>query len=204
MGELKDIFEIAKRVIQIENDNSTKPKFSPIFEFPFTDDYCKWINIISEKYPKKGRRQRNFWTELYSLIIENQIKPVGILIPNEWEMKLISYHTLGVYLIADLNEKLLYIGKCEYPPIIRLLDRMIPKSLNQLNNVPEIWDNFINQSKKVKCAYSYDLGFDPEILEYYLLYDYQIHKDTLPSLNKRMPNKKFYDKVLNIRTKLKQ
>jgi hypothetical protein len=31
MKELTDFFEIAKKVIQIENDRSTNPGFSPIF-----------------------------------------------------------------------------------------------------------------------------------------------------------------------------
>jgi hypothetical protein len=45
MRELTHYFEIAKKVIEIENDKSTNSRFSTIFEFPFTDDYWKWINI---------------------------------------------------------------------------------------------------------------------------------------------------------------
>jgi hypothetical protein len=203
MSELKDFIEISKRVIQLENDNTTKPKFSPVFEFPFNNDYYKWLNIKSEKFPF-GRKPRKFWNEFYGEIIEQHIKPAGLTIPSEWESKLISYRTLSVYMIADLNETVLYIGKCEYTPIIRLLDRMIPKSLNQMNNVPEIWENYLSKAIKVKCVYTYDLGFDPEILESYLLNEYLIHYDTLPRYNKRMPTQEFYNKVLNIRAKMSQ
>jgi hypothetical protein len=87
--------------------------------------------------------------------MENQIIPAGVQIQVEWYKKIISYPTYSVYLIADNKEKLLYIGKCEYTPVIRLLDRMIPQSLNQMNNVPQIWDNFISKGQKVKCAYCY-------------------------------------------------
>ena len=206
MSELKDFIEIAKRVIKIENDNSTKPKFSSVFEFPFTDDYCKWINSKSEKFKRKGRKPKYFWNDFYGEIIERQIKPAGIKIPIEWETKIISYPTRSVYLIADINEKLYYVGKCLYTPIIRLFDRLIPKSYNpQENNVPEIWNKYLSQGKKVKCVYFYDLSFDPEILEYYLLDEYKILNNSISNLyNKKMPNKKFCDKVQKIRTKINQ
>jgi hypothetical protein len=94
---------------------------------------------------------------------------------------------MSVYLIGDLSEKLLYIGKCEYSPIIRILDRMIPKRLNQMNNVPQIWDNYISQGKKVKCTFVYDLDYDPEILESFLLSKFTAQYGTLPKYNKRGP-----------------
>ena len=163
MKELSDYFGIAKRAIDIENDNSTKPQFSIVFDFPFTDDYVKWINNKSKNFPK-GRKPRGFWNKFYSEIIENQIKPAGVKIPIEWYNKLISYPTNCIYFMADDKERILYIGKCEYTPLIRLLDRLIPKRLNPSeNNVPEIWDDYLVHGKKIKCAYCYNLSFDPEL-----------------------------------------
>jgi len=181
MSELTDFFELARI-----GDNSAKPKSSIVFEFPFTNDYCNWVELKSQKFPI-GRKPRNFWTDFYREIIEREIKPAGVNIPNVWYNRLISYPTMSVYLIGDLSEKLLYIGKCEYSPIIRILDRMIPKRLNQMNNVPQIWDNYISQGKKVKCTFVYDLDYDPEILESFLLSKFTAQYGTLPKYNKREP-----------------
>ncbi len=206
MSELSDFIKIAKRVIKIENDNSTKPNYSQIFEFPFTDDYCKWINSKSKYFKRKGRKPNYFWNDFYVEIIERQFKPAGVKIPDEWYQKIITFVTRSVYLIADSSEKLLYIGKCNFPPVIRLLDRLIPKDFNPgMNNVPQIWEDYLSQGEKVKCVYFYDLSFDPEILEYYLLNEYKIQNNNISSLyNKRMPNKIFLDKVQKIRTIMKQ
>jgi hypothetical protein len=181
MSELIAFFELASR-----GDNSAKPKSSIVFEFPFTNDYCNWVELKSQKFPT-GRKPRNFWTDFYREIIEREIKPVGVNIPDVWYDRLISYPTMSVYLIGDLYEKLLYIGKCEYSPIIRILDRMIPKRLNQMNNVPQIWDNYLSQGKKVKCTFVYDLDYDPEILESFLLNKYTAQYGSLPKYNKRGP-----------------
>ena len=183
MSDLIDFFELAKR-----GDNFTKPKSSIVFDFPFTNDYCKWINSKSERFQIEGRKPKCFWNGFYGEIIEREIIPAGVKIPNVWYDKLISYRTMSVYLIGDLNEKLLYIGKCEFSPIIRILDRMIPKSYNpRENNVPQIWDNYISQGKKVKCTFVYDLDHDPEILESFLLNKYTAQYGTLPKYNKRGP-----------------
>jgi len=181
MSELTDFFELARR-----GDKSAIPKSSIVFEFPFTKDYCNWVELKSQKFPI-GRKPKNFWTDFYREIIEKEIKPAGVNIPNVWYDRLISYPTMSVYLIGDLNEKLLYIGKCEYSPIIGILDRMIPKRLNQMNNVPQIWDNYLSQGKKVKCTFVYDLDYDPEILESFLLSKYTAQYGSLPKYNKRGP-----------------
>jgi hypothetical protein len=181
MSDFIDFLELARK-----GDNSVKPKSSIVFEFPFTNDYFNWVDIKSQKFPI-GRKPKNFWTDFYNEIIEREIKPAGVNIPNVWYTRLISYPTMSVYLIGDLNDKLLYIGKCEYSPIIRILDRMIPKRLNQMNNVPQIWDNYISQGKKVNCTFVYDLDYDPEILESLLLRKYIARYDTLPKFNKKGP-----------------
>ncbi len=202
MGELARYFKITKNAVKIKNGISTKPKFSPIFEFPFTDDYCKWINNRSKTFPK-GRKPNGFWNNFYGEIIDNQINPIGVKVPKEWYQKLTSYPTKCVYMIADDKEKLLYIGKCEYTPVIRLLDRLIPKKLNpQENNVPRIWDEYISQGIKVKCAYCYNLSFDPGILEYLLLDVYKSKKGISGILNKKMPSWKYRRQALQIKSKL--
>lgn len=193
MRELKDYFEIAKRFIEIENDNSTSPGFSPIFEFPFTNNYTNWINLQAKQFSGTGKKQ---WVRFYSDIIDKEFIPSGVKIPLEWNRNItnnqnnyrIGYRTFGVYLISDINEKLLYIGKCEYPPVIRLLDRLIPKSFNQMNNVPQIWDNYLSKGRKVKCVYFYGLSFNPQKLEYHLLNEYHARMGVLPAFNKKMPN----------------
>jgi hypothetical protein len=208
MGELTNYIDIAKRVIQIENDNSTNPEFSPIFTFPFTNDYKNWVNLHANEFQSTAKKK---WVRFYSEIIDNQIVPSGVKIPVEWHRNIVNnrinyrigYRTYGTYLIADINEKLLYIGKCEYPPIIRLLDRMIPRSFNQLNNVPQIWDNYISQGIKVKCAYCYNLSFDPEILESFLIHEYCIQEGTYQMFNRKMSTGEYYKKVLEIKSKLK-
>ena len=180
MSELIDYFEMAK------SNHSIKPKFSVVFEFPFNNDYIEWIYHKSQGFPS-GRKHWKSWNDFYGHVIEHQIEPAGVEIPDEWYKRLISYPTKSVYLIGDYKEELLYIGKCEFPPIISLLSKMIPKKLEPLNNVPEIWDEIISKGNKVKCAYVFDLGDDPNTLKSSLLINYKEQHGTLPRCNKRGP-----------------
>lgn len=140
MGELTEFIGIIKTYVQYEHEDVHSGKFSPVFQFPFTSDYKQWMLNRMKSLPDHGRR----WNELYMEIIENQIKPAGVKIPLEWQKQVISYHTFCVYLIADVNENILYIGKSEYSAITRILDRMMPAysvkypNGQKMNNVPEL------------------------------------------------------------------
>lgn len=198
MTELYRSIKIAKAYIRKNNDGSTKPMFTPIFAFPFTDDHLRWVKHLTKQIPTEGRKN---WVIPYSYLIESQIIPSGIKIPKVWLRRTvdgrneyrIGYHTNSVYLIADINETVLYIGKCEFPPPIRLFDRMIPRKLNSENNVPEIWENFISKGARVKCAYCYDLSFDPGFLEYYLIDEYEKKYSGMPAYNHQRPSSRYAD-----------
>lgn len=202
MEDFTDYIKIAKRVIQLENNDKTKPEFSGIFSFPFTADYITWIKLKSKAFPN-GRKPRGFWNSFYNEIIDSQMIPAGVNIPHEWYQKLISFPTHCVYLIADENENLLYIGKCEYTPVIRLLDRLIPKRLNPSeNNVPQIWNNYISKGLKIKYAYFYNLSFDPELLEFLLMFEFRRQKGVLPQFNKKLPSSRFHNYALKFRSRI--
>jgi len=181
MSELVEYLEIAKRI-----NNSIRPEFSTVFEFPYTNDYVEWVNQKLQHSPKE-RKPKNFWNDVFGEIIERQVKHTGVIIPDEWYEKLISYKTMSVYLIGDDKEELLYIGKGEFPPIIGILNRMVPKEHNPNNNTPEIWDSILSKGKRVKCAYVYNLDGDPEILKSSLLNQYRDEYGRLPLYNKRSP-----------------
>jgi hypothetical protein len=201
MSEIVSYSEIVRRVVKVEQKGSKKPGFSTVFKFPHTDGYIDWMDNQLKTLPSSGRR----WIQFYKEIIENQIKPSGITIPLEWNNKLFHYPTNCIYIISDKNEEILYIGKAEFPAIGRLLDRLMPKCSEKypngqkLNNVPQIWDDILSKGQHVNCFYCYDLDFDPEILEYYLLYEYKDKYGNLPKYNKSMPNSKFLIKVIEIR-----
>ena len=87
MGELTQYFNIAKRFIKVNSDNSTKPGYSPIFAFPYTEDYLKWVKVLARKIPKEGKKQ---WVRPYSDLIDNQIIPAGVKIPKEWLRRIVN------------------------------------------------------------------------------------------------------------------
>jgi len=159
------------------------------------------MNNRLKNLPTSGRR----WLKFYWEIIENQIEPAGIIIPVDWNNRLISFHTNCIYIIADEDGKVVYIGKSEYPAIVRLLDRMMPNRSKKypngqlLNNIPQIWDDILSKNQHVHCFYCYNLTFDPELLEYYLLYEYKDKNGNLPRYNKKMPSSKFLPKVMKTR-----
>jgi len=195
MGEIHSFSDTVKRVVKVEQKDTTTPGFSSVFKFPFTKDYREWMYTRLITLPAIGKR----WTRFYLEIIRSQIEPAGIIIPSDWKDKLISYKTNCIYIIADENEEILYIGKSEFPAIVSLLDKMVPMRSERypngqsMNNVPQIWNDILSKGKQVKCFYCYDLGYDPEILKYYLLDEYKVQHGRLPIYNKKMPNNKVLD-----------
>lgn len=199
MSEIVNYSEMVKRVVKVEQNDSEKPGFSSVFKFPHTDGYIGWMNNRLKTLPTFGYR----WKKFYNEIIENQIKPTGNIIPSNWN---IGYHTKCIYMIADEDEKVLYIGKSEFPAIVSLLDKMMPKfsekypNGQKMNNVPQIWDDILSKGQHIHCFYCYDLSFDPEILKYYLLYEYKDKYGNLPKYNKKDAKTKFLPKVNEIRS----
>ena len=201
MSEIEKFLELVKKVVNIKHKDSYKSGFSTVFKFPQTNDYIDWVEDRLRTLPTYGER----WFDFYWDIIEQQIRPTGNIIPSLWN---ISYPTNCGYVIADENEKVLYVGKSEYAVIVRILDRMIPKYSDKypngqkLNNIPQIWDDILSKGHHVNCFYCYDLNFDPGLLEYFLLYEYRNKNDRLPMYNKRMPNSKFLSETLELRNLL--
>jgi hypothetical protein len=57
MGELTHYFEVGKRFVKKNDNNSSKPGFLPIFEFPFTEDYLNWVKNLGNRIPEEGKKQ---------------------------------------------------------------------------------------------------------------------------------------------------
>jgi hypothetical protein len=200
MGQIQDFIEIAKEIIKKEQGDTKTFGFSPIFEFPAKLDYTKWILEKLKTLPVSGNR----WPGLYRGIIENQIKPAGVEIPEGWEQKLISTKTNCVFIIADENDAIINIGKSEFPALVAILDKFIPRhsqrfpSGQKKNFTPQIWDQYISIGKKVKCFFCYDINFDPEILAYSILFEFKNRFGRLPVFNKKMPDKRFLPKATEL------
>ena len=201
MGDLMGYVEMIKRVVDIEQGNDNPVGYTQIFKFPYSDDYKRWMDKKLKTFPSSGRR----WDRLYTEIIKKEINPQSVTIPFEWYNKIISFPTNCVYMIGNENENIVYIGKSEFPAIIRVLDFMVPKCSSKypngqnMNNIPQIWDDILSNHHFVKCFYCYDLSFDPDILKYFLLSEYKMINYKLPIYNKIMPDSKVLPKVKKLR-----
>ena len=89
----------------------------------------------------------------------------------------------GVYIIADYEGKVLYIGKSankDFNIFTRLCDHLVPKLSEKCpygqvnNNTPEIWNNEIKANKNLKIFVCSNINFDPELLEIYLISRYKL------------------------------
>jgi hypothetical protein len=203
MKTIYEVLDVMKKVIKIEMKDGDKPSFCPVFKFPFSIDYADWIEQKMKIIPASGPR----WVKFYNEIIEREIDPEGVIFPEEWRTKIFRQISNGVYIIADENDNVLYIGKTEHTAIGRLIDRFIPKKSEDRyprgqveNNVPLIWDDILSIGGHIKCCFSYDLSFSPELLEYYLLHEYMLKYGMRPIGNKMMPKSEFLPRVLEIRS----
>jgi hypothetical protein len=201
MNQICEIRSLAQSVIGIEQKPGNQATITPVFRFPYNNDYYQWIE---EKIAKPPER-RDKWMFLYNEIIQREIIPSGNSLPSHWPEALFRSITNCVYVIASEDLTILYIGKSEFPAIGRIIDRFIPKKSDQFpygqveNNTPEIWEKYISKERHVYYSFCYDLSFNPELLEYYLLDQFIISNKRLPLYNKKMPSYSFQDRVMELK-----
>jgi hypothetical protein len=171
-------------------ETATNAELSPIFQFPYSVDYKEWMLDRLKTFPSQGKGR---WRELYLDIIETQIEPSEVYIPSEWKTRITSFSTSFIYILADDNEQILYVGMSKSGVVSGLLDRLLPASSEKhpngqkMNHTSEIWDEYLLKGKRLHCFFCYDLELDPEKTKYIILDDYKNRYRRLPKYNKQMP-----------------
>jgi len=166
--------------------------FNDSFTFPNTTDYRDWI------------MERNKLRDYTNIIgksdkcLYNQIRTrEGIPISHNTNLQ---SRANGIYIIGDDTGEILYIGKsganfrntCHDLVINRIIDHLVPTSINKMQNTPQIWQ-FIEEGMKIKICYWSGLNrLVPSLLELYLFNEYYLVHGVLPPLNKRNKQQKSF------------
>jgi len=192
MEELDGLIDSLRSILKSKKGDTTTAEFSPIFRFPFTDDYADKILDRFKVFPSVGRR----WPSLYKDLIETEVRSAGVAISHEWESSISGYRTNCINMIADEDRNLLYVGKSEFPGITRILDMMVPPFSDtqpngqKSNKAPEIWNDHLLGGKYLNCFFCYDIEPDPDKVIFNLLVDYRNLYGRLPAYNHKMLNKR--------------
>jgi len=151
-------------------------------------DIKKYVNEVMKEL-EKGKRSR--WIGvLYKYIYEQQLNFLDYKNYDE------ITNDNGVYVIADSEGNVLYIGKSDrqdYDIFTKLFDLLVPKCSEEYprgqrsNNTPEVWNNEIKVNKNLKIVVCANISFDPELLKAYLLDKYNLKYGYYPKYNKKVP-----------------
>ncbi|SHJ21979.1 hypothetical protein [Lutispora thermophila] len=164
------------------NKNLEYGYISEIKEFK---DIKNYVSDISRELEKGNKRR---WIgAIYKYIYEQQL---GFSDYKNYDE---ITNDNGVYVIADYEGNVLYIGKCDkkdYDVFTRLFDHLVPELSENYpygqvyNNTPEIWNNEIIKSRNLKIFICSNINFDPELLEVYLIARYKLKYGYYPRYNR--------------------
>ncbi|WP_026477699.1 hypothetical protein [Alkaliphilus transvaalensis] len=177
---INELYQNTKYFFQ-QHSNYSYVHLSPIFSFPTTNskDYIKFIDNelknVKRKWVSTGGQEGN---AVYNKILKQELIVFDSNTPME-----INTRCNGVYVIANEEGKVLYVGKRESKGdhvIVRFLDHLVPvKSPRYPYGQPSNNDNFLwdylkglsitKEKAKLQCFICFNLNFDAGILEKYLL-----------------------------------
>jgi len=168
-----------------KNKNFKCEYISEIKEFK---DIKSYVNKVIKEL-EKGKRNR--WIGvLYKYIYEQQLNFLDYKNYDE------ITNDNGVYIIADSEGNVLYIGKNEkqdYDVFTRLFDHFVPKRSEEYprgqvnNNTPEIWNNEIKMNRNLKIVVCTNINFNPESLKTHLLNKYKLKYGYYPKYTEKVP-----------------
>ena len=125
-------------------------------------DIKKYVNEVMKEL-EKGKRSR--WIGvLYKYIYEQQLNFLDYKNYDE------ITNDNGVYVIADSEGNVLYIGKSDrqdYDIFTKLFDLLVPKCSEEYprgqrsNNTPEVWNNEIKVNKNLKIVVCANISVEP-------------------------------------------
>ena len=156
--------------------------FNASFIFPKTSDYCDWIlerNKLRDYKTIVGQSAKC----LYNQIRVRENVPVADENPRS--------KVNGIYIIADSAGEIEYIGKSGANfrntsndlVINRILDHLVPKSTNTMQNTPKLWQRIEGGETVQICYWSGLNRLVPSLLELYLFNQYYLACGSLPPLN---------------------
>jgi hypothetical protein len=167
----------------------TEPtSFHASFIFPKTTDYRDWI-LERDKLRDYEAIVGQSAQCLYNQIAVREDVPVAGANARS--------KVNGIYIIADSTGEILYIGKsganfkdvCNDLVINRILDHLVPESINKMQNTPQLWRRIEGGENVQVCYWSGLNRLVPSLLELYLLNQYYVARGILPPLNKRRGRK---------------
>jgi len=171
--------------IFLRNSNYKCRHISEIKEFVDVDDF---------KHQVINRLKEGNWNRwiggIYKYIYEEQLDFADYKMYKE-----LTIEDNGVYVIADCNGDILYIGKSDNNTshvFTRLFDHLVPVKSEEypngqgdkINNTPDIWDKEISSGRRLKILICCNVNFDPELLEVYLIAKYKLKYGCYPKYNK--------------------
>lgn len=167
----------------------TEPtSFHASFIFPKTTDYCDWI-LERDKLRDYEAIVGQSAQCLYNQIAVREDVPIADANARS--------KVNGIYIIGDSTGEILYIGKsganfryvCNDLVINRILDHLVPESINKMQNTPQLWRRIEGGENVQVCYWSGLNRLVPSLLELYLLNQYYEARGSLPLLNKRKGRK---------------